>query len=75
MLNEPTSCAEAIDAETLLLRTPEKEVYGTGNPATLGMLNGREYITIDIDEPHDLLPKLTHWVKQFARRQYRWRSA
>ncbi len=29
------------------------------NPAALGMLNGREYIPFDIDEPHDGLIKLT----------------
>lgn len=39
------------------------------DPAALGMLNGREYIPFDIDEPNDGLVKLTDWVNQFARRQ------
>lgn len=37
------------------------------NPAALGMLNGREYIPFDIDDPQDGLIKLTDWVNTFAR--------
>jgi hypothetical protein len=39
------------------------------NPAALGMLNGREYVPFDIDEPQEGLIKLTDWVNLFARRQ------
>jgi hypothetical protein len=34
------------------------------------MLNGREYIPFDIDEPQEGLVKLTDWVNIFARRNY-----
>jgi len=30
------------------------------------MLNGREYILFDIDDPQDSLIKLTDWVNMFA---------
>ncbi len=39
------------------------------NPAALGMLNGREYIPFDIDEPQEGLIKLTDWTNMFARRK------
>lgn len=39
------------------------------NPAALGMLNGREYIPFDIDEPQEGLVKLTDWVNIFARQK------
>jgi len=39
------------------------------NPAVLGMLNGREYIPFDIDEPQEGLVKLTDWVNIFARQK------
>jgi hypothetical protein len=39
------------------------------NPAALGMLNGREYIPFDIDEPQEGLIKLTDWVNMFARQK------
>lgn len=38
------------------------------NPAALGMLNGREYILFDIQEPQEGLIKLTDWVNDYARR-------
>lgn len=38
-------------------------------PADLGMLNGREYIPFDIDEPQEGLIKLTDWVNLFARQK------
>ena len=41
------------------------------NPAALGMLNGREYIPFDIDEPQDGLVRLTDWVNAFARQKQR----
>jgi hypothetical protein len=37
------------------------------NPAALGMLNGREYILFDVDDPQEGLIKLTDWVNIFAR--------
>jgi hypothetical protein len=40
-----------------------------GSPAALGMLNGREYIPFDIDDPQEGLIKLTDWVNHFARQQ------
>ncbi len=39
------------------------------SPAALGMLNGREYIPFDIDDPQEGLIKLTDWVNHFARQQ------
>lgn len=39
------------------------------NPAALGMLNGREYIAFDIQEPQEGLVKLTDWVNLFARQK------
>lgn len=38
------------------------------NPVALGMLNGREYILFDIQDPQEGLIKLTDWVNDFARR-------
>ena len=40
-----------------------------GNPAALGMLNGREYIPFDIQETQEGLIKLTDWVNMFARQK------
>jgi hypothetical protein len=39
------------------------------SPAALGMLNGREYIPFDIDEPQEGLIRLTDWVNMFARQK------
>jgi hypothetical protein len=39
------------------------------SPAALGMLNGREYIPFDIEQPEEGLIKLTDWVHVFARQK------
>jgi len=39
------------------------------SPAALGMLDRREYIPFNIDDPHEGLIKLTDCVNLFARQQ------
>lgn len=39
------------------------------DPAALGMLNGREYIPFDIEDPQDGMIRLSDWVSMFARQQ------
>jgi hypothetical protein len=39
------------------------------SPAALGMLNGREYIPFDIEDPQEGMIKLTDWVNLFARQK------
>ncbi len=39
------------------------------SPASLGMLNGPEYIAFDIEDPQEGLVKLTDWVNAFARQK------
>jgi hypothetical protein len=62
IVREEIGFAHGLDKLVVPLVTPSV----AQSPAALGMLNGREYILFDIDDPQDSLIKLTDWVNMFA---------
>jgi TIR domain len=63
IVRDEIGCARGLGVLVVPLVTPAV----AQSPAALGMLNGREYIPFDIDDPQEGLIKLTDWVNHFAR--------